>query len=107
MNVRITVLIAVAGMLLLGGLASARFDDHPAPVIYVTSQDKCYQSIVTANLPQKGPFQLLEEGGPTGLQTEFGPGDNGYVGGRWKKDNGSGGYDYFSCPLLYQVECPS
>ena len=76
------------------------------PVIYVTSQGLYYDSIVTASpLPQHGPFQKLEMGGPIGLQTEFGPGDRGYVGGRWWLDlNGDGEMDeedaFFSCPLL-------
>lgn len=72
------------------------------PIIYVTSQDLYYDSIVTADpLPPKGPFQLLEMG-PNGLQTEFGPGDPQYRGGRWKMDSdGDGDIDhYFSCPLL-------
>lgn len=71
------------------------------PVIYVTSQGLYYDSIVTADpLPPRGRFQLLELG-PNGLQTEFGPGDQGYVGGRWKEDiDGDGEYHYFSCPLL-------
>ena len=75
------------------------------PIIYVTSQDLYYDSIVTADpLPPRGPFQKLEvEDGR--LQTEFGPGDKGYVGGRWWMDrNGNNEMDqedrYFSCPLL-------
>jgi hypothetical protein len=37
------------------------------PVIYVKSQGLYYDSIVTADpLPPKGPFQLLEMGGPHG-----------------------------------------
>ncbi len=75
------------------------------PVIYVTSQGLFYDSIVTAMpVPGKGPFQILEFAGPTGLQTEFGPGDPGYVGGRWWVDDGDGEMDaddlYFVCPLL-------
>jgi hypothetical protein len=76
------------------------------PVIYVTSHGLFYDSIVTADpLPPHGPFQLLEMAGPTGLQTEFGPGDRGHVGGRWWVDlNGDGMMDlddaYFGCPLL-------
>jgi hypothetical protein len=76
------------------------------PVIYVTSQGLYYDSIITAKpLPPQGPFQELEMTGPVGLQTEFGPGDQGYVGGRWWVDvNGNGEMDgddaYFSCPLL-------
>ncbi|MHC4508065.1 MAG: spondin domain-containing protein [Planctomycetota bacterium] len=75
------------------------------PVIYVTSQELYYDSIVTADpLPPKGPFQRLFPT-PDGLQTEFGPGDKGYVGGRWWVDvNGNGEQDeddhYFMCPLL-------
>jgi hypothetical protein len=73
----------------------------------VTSQGLVYDSIVTADpLPNKGPFQLLEEGGPTGLQTQYGPGDPEYVGGRWWVDTNEpfgerdDGDKYFSCPLL-------
>jgi hypothetical protein len=78
------------------------------PIIYVTSQGLFYDSIVTADpLPPKGPFQQLIPNGPNtgGLETEFGPRDTGYVGGRWWVDvNGNGMQDggdhYFSCPLL-------
>ena len=86
------------------------------PRIYVTGQGLVYDSIVTADpLPAEGPFQKLEMGGPTGLQTEFGPGDPGYVGGRWWLDlnhngvmdpPGEGGDKYFSCPLLGPGESP-
>jgi hypothetical protein len=77
------------------------------PVVYVTSQSLAYDSIVLTDLPfrENAPFQKLEMGGPTGLQTEFGPGDQGYVGGRWWLDmNGNDEMDagdkYFICPLL-------
>jgi hypothetical protein len=76
-------------------------------VVYVTSQGLYYDSIVGPALSQHGPFQLLiPGGGPDGaLATEFGPGDPGYVGGRWWVDgNGNGEMDegdaFFSCPLL-------
>ena len=75
------------------------------PIIYVTSQNLFYDSIVTADpLPPKGPFQQLEMG-PNGLQTQFGPGDKGYVGGRWwvdidEDDEMDEEDHYFSCPLL-------
>lgn len=71
------------------------------PIVYVRSQGLYYDSIITADpLPAKGPFQLLEMG-PNGLETEFGPGDTGYVGGRWKEDfDGDGEFHYFLCPLL-------
>ena len=82
------------------------------PIIYVTSQELYYDSIVTTELPMKGPFQelvVITDGGDPpvviGLETEFGPGDREYVGGRWWVDaNGNGEMDeedaYFSCPLL-------
>ncbi|MCK5647013.1 MAG: hypothetical protein KAH97_09545 [Anaerolineales bacterium] len=74
-------------------------------VVYVTSQDLYYDTIVLGALPQHGRFQKLEMEGPTGLQTEFGPGDQGFVGGRWWVDvNGDDIMDsgdvYFLCPLL-------
>ena len=76
------------------------------PVVYVTSQDMFYDTIVLGSLPYNGAenFQLLEMMGPSGLQTEFGPRDTGYYGGRWWVDNGNGYMDegdtYFLCPLL-------
>lgn len=75
------------------------------PIIYVRSQGLYYDSIVTADpLPFKGPFQKLEMG-PHGLETDLGPGDVGYVGGRWWMDtNGNemqdAGDHFFLCPLL-------
>ena len=118
MNRILSVMLAALALVAVVGLA---FSAAPAfakgangrgngPVIYVTGQGLVYDSIVTAeSLPFRGPFQKLEMGGPTGLQTEFGPGDQGYVGGRWWLDaNGNGEMDppgesgdaYFSCPLL-------
>lgn len=105
-------IVAVAVLALSAGSAFAKGENGRGngPVIYVKSQGLVYDSIVTAEaLPFKGPFQELEMGGPTGLQTEYGPGDQGYVGGRWWLDaNGNGEMDppgeggdaYFSCPLL-------
>ncbi len=93
--------------LVLTNTANARGKNNPRlqPVVYVTSQDLFYDSIVLKDLPANGPFQLLEMAGPTGLQTEFGLGDPEYVGGRWWVDaNGDGEMDsgdaYFLCPLL-------
>jgi hypothetical protein len=64
--------------------------------VYVTSQGLYYDTFVTAEtLPPHGRFQLLVDG-----ETEFGPGDPGYVGGRWKVPDGSGGFNYLLCPLL-------
>lgn len=74
------------------------------PVIYVTSQELYFDSILNGPLPFRGKFQKLEMG-PNGLQTEFGPGDPGHRGGRWWVDeNGNRRMDsddsFFSCPLL-------
>jgi hypothetical protein len=106
----LTILLAVLSLTLIVPAAFAtRGGDGgrgDGPVIYVTSQGLYYDSIVTADpLPPHGRFQKLEMAGPTGLQTEFGPGDQGYVGGRWWVDvNEDGEMDgddaYFSCPLL-------
>jgi len=79
-----------------------------SPVVYVTSQGLFYDSIVvTEFLPfnETANFQKLEMDGPSGLQTEFGPTDTGYYGGRWwidMNDNDHMDEDdhYFLCPLL-------
>jgi hypothetical protein len=69
--------------------------------VYVTSQGLYYDTFVAKDpIPMEGKFQLLENG-----TTEFGPGDPGYLGGRWWEDlNGNGIQDatdhYFLCPLL-------
>lgn len=70
-------------------------------VVYVTSQGLFYDTFVATDpLPMHGRFQLLVNG-----TTEFGPGDPGYLGGRWWEDvNGNGVQDegdhFFLCPLL-------
>ena len=70
-------------------------------VVYVSSQGLYFDTFVSASeLPMHGPFQLLENG-----VTEFGPGDEGYVGGRWWIDNNGDGIQdeedtFLLCPLL-------
>lgn len=70
-------------------------------VVYVSSQGLYYDTFVSAEtLPPHGRFQALEGG-----VTEFGPGDPGYLGGRWwidANDNGvqDPGDTYLLCPLL-------
>jgi hypothetical protein len=82
-------------------LSPARFDSRTPGVVYVTDQGLYYDTFVVKDpLPMEGPFQLLVDG-----TTEFGPGDPGYLGGRWWEDlNGNGIQDpddhYFLCPLL-------
>jgi hypothetical protein len=85
-----------------GNAASAsRFGDRTPGVVYVTSQGLYYDTFVVKDpLPMQGRFQLLASG-----QTEFGPGQPGYLGGRWWEDlNGNRVQDpddhYFLCPLL-------
>ena len=70
-------------------------------MIFVTSQGLYYDTFVAKDpLPMHGKFQLLVDG-----TTEFGPGQPGYLGGRWWEDlNGNGVQDegdhFFLCPLL-------
>jgi hypothetical protein len=85
-----------------GGTASAlRFGAREAGTVFVTSQGLYYDTFVVKDpLPMEGPFQLLTNG-----ETEFGPGQPGYLGGRWWEDlNGNGiqdeGDHFFLCPLL-------
>ncbi len=75
--------------------------------IYVMSQELFYETFVSAQtLPMKGPFQRLYP--PTDVlpaRTQYGPGDPGYVGGRWWIDaNGNDVQDegdvFFLCPLI-------
>ena len=81
--------------------APARFGNRTPGVVFVTSQGLYYDTFVVKDpLPMKGEFQLLTDG-----QTEFGPGQPGYLGGRWWEDlNANGIQDpsdhYFLCPLL-------
>ena len=95
----VAVLVVVASAAAAGGRAG------PTGVIYVTSQGLYYDTFVTASsLPMRGPFQKLEMS-QTGPQTEFGPGQPGYLGGRWWMDvNGNEMQDeedmFFLCPLL-------
>lgn len=80
--------------------ASANRGNGALGVVYVSSQGLYYDTFVSADsLPMHGRFQLLVDG-----VTEFGPGDMGYVGGRWWIDNGDGIMDendtFLLCPLL-------
>jgi len=80
--------------------AAANRGDGVLGTVYVTSQGLYYDTFVSAQeLPIHGPFQKLEAG-----VTEYGPGDRGYVGGRWWIDDGDGimGEEdtFLLCPLL-------
>jgi hypothetical protein len=82
-------------------VSPSRFGDRTPGVVFVTSQGLYYDTFVVKDpLPHEGRFQLLVNG-----TTEFGPGQSGYLGGRWWEDlNGNGVQDaadhYFLCPLL-------
>ena len=75
------------------------------PVVFVTSQGLYYDSIVVVDpLPMRGNFQQLIPI-TNGLETEFGPGTPGHLGGRWWIDLNDDnvmdeGDKFFLCPLL-------
>jgi hypothetical protein len=94
------VLLSVAAFAVVGAViaqdALAGRGNGALGTVYVESQGLYYDTFVTVEeLPPHGPFQLLVDG-----VTEFGPGDPGYLAGRWKIPNDEGGYDYVLCPLL-------
>ena len=99
----IVLMAAIAATLAIVGTASSTPGGRTAAegVVFVTSQGLYFDTFVTRDpIPMTGKFQLLENG-----TTEFGPGDPGYLGGRWWEDlNGNSIQDaddhYFHCPLL-------
>ena len=103
----LTTAVVLGSVSLMSAAASANNRDTgrgTGPVVYVTSQGLYYDSIVLTDLPQKGSFQQLIPS-ENGLQTEFGPGEPGHLGGRWWIDaNADGvmnsGDKFFLCPLL-------
>jgi hypothetical protein len=94
-DTQLTVVDAQSSKTAVGGRAGAM------GVVYVTSQGLYYDTFVTAEkLPPHGRFQQLVNG-----TTEYGPGDRGYVGGRWWIDSNADGTQdpgdtYLLCPLL-------
>ena len=70
-------------------------------VVFVRSQGLYYDTFVAKDpLPMRGRFQKLESG-----ETDFGPGDPQYLGGRWWEDLNTNGIQdegdhFFLCPLL-------
>ena len=102
MKRKIPVLLIVIMMALVSVIPASANRGHGAlGVVYVSSQGLYYDTFVSANsLPMHGRFQLLANG-----VTEFGPGDQGYVGGRWWVDNNGDGImdandSFLLCPLL-------
>lgn len=104
-GVALAVFVGSATPALAGGPPPSTEDgDRVRVVVYVESQELFFDSIVGPDLPMKGRFQKLYMG-EHGLTTKFGPGDPGYLGGRWWVDaNGNEEMDegdrFFSCPLL-------
>lgn len=102
MKRRIFVIFAILAIALVAVIpAAANRGDGALGTVYVSSQGLYYDTFVSAEeLPMHGRFQKLEDG-----VTEYGPGDQGYVGGRWWIDeNGNNEMDeadsYLLCPLL-------
>ncbi len=96
-GIGVVALVCVLGFAMT---ASANRGHGALGTVYVSSQGLYFDTFVSAKvLPNKGPFQKLEDG-----VTEFGPGDQGYVGGRWWIDDGDGirGDEdtFLLCPLL-------
>jgi hypothetical protein len=93
-------IVLVIALLTVIPVSAGRGNETPG-VVYVTSQGLYYDTFVVKDpLPFHGRFQKIENG-----MTEFGPGDPGYLGGRWWEDmNGNNIMDatdhYFLCPLL-------
>jgi hypothetical protein len=105
MKRRLVVLLVVLMLAAVAVIpASANRGNGELGVVYVSSQGLYYDTFVSAqSLPMRGRFQKLENG-----VTEFGPGDQGYVGGRWWIDNPDAGIvgemdpedTFLLCPLL-------
>ena len=102
MKRRFVVLLVVVMIAAVAVIPASANRGHGAlGVVYVSSQGLYYDTFVSAkSLPMRGRFQKLENG-----VTEFGPGDQGYVGGRWWIDNnGNNEMDsedtFLLCPLL-------
>lgn len=103
----LSAIILVGSTMAIGNTAFAERDTGrgTGPVVFVTSQGLYFDSIVVVDpLPARGRFQQLI---PTmnGLETEFGPGQPGHLGGRWWIDLDENGLmdstdKYFLCPLL-------
>ena len=102
MKRRITVLLVLVMIAAVSVIPASAARGHGAlGMVYVSSQGLWFDTFVTADpLPMHGPFQKLEGG-----VTEFGPGDPGYLGGRWWIDSNGNevmdeGDTFLLCPLL-------
>lgn len=102
MKRKLPVFLVVVMIALVSAMpVSANRGDGALGTIYVTSQGLYYDTFVSAEtLPMHGRFQKLVNG-----TTEFGPGNPGYLGGRWWVDvNGDNimneGDSFLLCMLL-------
>lgn len=98
-------LVISAQLISLPSAMAGRGNNDQLLTIYVESQGLYYDTFKTTDLPFRGRFQKLDPAGAMGPTTEFGPGDAGYIGGRWWVDTNNDGVmdeldTYFSCPLL-------
>jgi hypothetical protein len=99
--VRTSAIVLVFAACLATAMYAQKGRAKSTAVVFVTSQGLYYDTFVAKDpLPMQGKFQLLANG-----QTEFGPGDPEYLGGRWWEDlNGNSiqdeGDHFFLCPLL-------
>ena len=108
MKRKLGILIVVMMIALVAAVpVSANRGDGALGTVYVSSQGLYYDTFVTTDpLPFEGRFQPLADTNGDGIsETPYGPGDVGYLGGRWWEDtNGNGMQDpddhYFLCPLL-------
>lgn len=107
MTAAITALVLAPTLLAGTAVAKGRGNNPDLGVVYVESQGLYYDTFKTTDLVPVGRFQPLNPaGGPDGgPSTPYGPGDQGYVGGRWWVDTDMDGEMdegdiYFSCPLL-------
>jgi len=77
----VLLIVVLAAMLTVIPVSAGR-GNGALGTIYVTSQGLYYDTFVSADtLPMQGPFQKL-----VNHTTEFGPGEPGYLGGRWWVD---------------------
>jgi hypothetical protein len=94
------ILVPTMILAILLGISASASAQPARGAVYVASQGLCYATFVAAEtLPANGPFQLITPSaicGAGGSMTQFGPGDLGYVGGRWVTPEG----DHFLCPLV-------
>lgn len=105
MSKKLSVILLVLAISLVAAVPAFAGGRGTGGVIYVRSQGLYFDTFAAADpLPNKGPFQKLEMVNGR-AETDYGPGDRGFYGGRWWVDvNGDNkrneGDHFFLCPLL-------